>query len=267
MIHLLRYYAASLRHHLLVHIQYRTAMSIWMLSLVIEPVIFLMVWQAVARSQGGAAGGYTLGAFAAYFMLVMVVNHFTFTWIMYGISWEIKEGKMAARLMHPFHPIHKDVADNFSYKILMVVLLIPAFLIMAVVFKPDMDFRWQLLPAFLLALVMAAGIRFVLEWAVAQAAFWIIDTSALNVGFVTMLMLFSGRVAPIDMFPDWFAAIGKALPFWWLVAFPVEILMGRMELREILAGYAILAAWGVAIGAFMMAVWRAGVRRFGAVGI
>lgn len=232
-----------------------------------EPLIFLMVWQAVAVSQGGNAGSYTAGTFAAYFMLVMVVNHFTFTWIMYSISFEVREGYLAALLMYPIHPIHTYVSDNITYKVISLLLVIPVWIIMQLVFRPEFNFELWQLPAFSLALVLAAAIRFVLEWTVAQAAFWVVDTGALNVSFSTLLLLFSGRFAPIDLFPTWFEAIGKALPFWWLVAFPVEILMGNLSMSEILGGYVILAAWGIALGAIMMFVWRAGVRHFGAVGI
>lgn len=232
-----------------------------------EPLIFLMVWQAVALSQGGMAGSYSVGTFAAYFMLVMVVNHFTFTWIMYSISFEVREGYLAALLMLPIHPIHTYVSDNISWKVLGFLLVIPAWIIMHAVFRPEFSFQIWHLPAFALAVVLAAVIRFVLEFTVAQVAFWIVDTGALNISFTTFLMLFSGRFAPIALFPDWFEFIGKALPFWWLVAFPVEIMMGNLTLREVLVGYAVLAGWGIAIGAIMMLVWRAGVRHFGAVGI
>jgi len=264
---LFRYYWAALRQDLLIQMQYRTSMAIWMLSLIMEPLIFLMVWQAVARTQGGVAGNYTIGTFAAYFMLVMVVNHVTFTWIMYSISFEIREGHLAARLMHPLHPIHKDVSNNLAYKLLGLIFLIPAFVTLRAVFHPEFDFQLWHLPAFGLALVMAAAVRFVLEWTVAQAAFWIVDTSAFNLGFTTLLLLFSGRFAPIDLFPAWLGFFGKWLPFWWLVAFQVEIMMGHLTLPEILSGYAVLSCWGIAIGACMMLVWRAGVKRFGAVGL
>ncbi len=267
MTRLFRYYLAALRQDILIHVQYRTSMAIWMLSLVIEPLIFLMVWQAVAKAQDGVAGNYTMGTFAAYFMWVMVVNHITFTWIMYSISFEIREGHLAARLLHPIHPIHKDVSDNFSYKLLGLVFLIPAFVIMLKVFQPEFHFVLWHLPAFVLALVMAAAVRFVLEWTVAQVAFWIVDTRAFNIGFSTLLLLFSGRFAPIDLFPDWFKFFGQWLPFRWLVAFPVEIMMGGLALQEILAGYAVLVLWGIPIGTCMMLVWRAGVKRFGAVGL
>ena len=138
---------------------------------------------------------------------------------------------------------------------------------MYVLFRPEFSFELWNIPAFVLAMTLAAVVRFVLEWTVAQAAFWIVDTSSLNVGFTTLMLLFSGRFAPIGLFPEWFEIVGKGLPFWWLVAFPVEIMMGNLAPQEILIGYLVLATWGIVIGAFMMLVWRAGVRRFGAVGI
>ena len=65
--------------------QYRAEMIIWLMGLVMQPVIYLAVWIAVAGSQGGAVGGYTRGDFAAYFLVMMLVHHLTFTWNMFCV--------------------------------------------------------------------------------------------------------------------------------------------------------------------------------------
>ena len=264
---LLRFYAASLRKDLLIHFQYRASLGIWLLSLIMEPLVYLLVWQAVARAQGGAAGAYTPGRFAAYFMLMMVVNHATFTWIMYYMSYQIRSGRLAGRLLYPLHPIHGDASNNAAYKVLALLVLIPAFGAMAAAFRPEFHFAAWHAPAFLLALGLAALTRFLLEWTLALAGFWIVDTGALNLSYMTLLMLFSGRMAPMDLFPEWFATAGRILPFWWCLAFPVEILMGGLMPTDVALGCLALAAWGLAAGGLLTVIWKAGVRRFGAVGL
>jgi ABC-2 type transport system permease protein len=60
--------------------------------------------------------------------------------------------------------------------------------------------------------------------------------------------------------------IAAVLPFRWMVSFPVETLLGRLSALEIAVGYAVQAVWiGVAL-LLMRAAWRAGVRRYSAVG-
>lgn len=55
-----RIYSALFRISILGQIQYRASGIIWMLGSILEPIIFLMVWSAVADSQGGEVRGLTL---------------------------------------------------------------------------------------------------------------------------------------------------------------------------------------------------------------
>ncbi len=45
--------------------QYRAAVVIWLLGLVLWPVIHMIVWLTVAESKGGSVGDYDAGAIAA----------------------------------------------------------------------------------------------------------------------------------------------------------------------------------------------------------
>ena len=83
------YYAAKLRTELALQLAYRGAVLIWLLSLVMQPLIAIVVWTTVARSQGGSAGGFTEGEYAAYYIILMVVNQLTFSWHMWEMEWRV----------------------------------------------------------------------------------------------------------------------------------------------------------------------------------
>ena len=87
-----------------VNLQYRAANLIWLIGAVLEPVIYLAVWDTVAKAQGGSVEGFTTSDFAAYFIALMVVDRLTFTWIMWEYEFMIREGTLARRLMRPLHP-------------------------------------------------------------------------------------------------------------------------------------------------------------------
>ncbi len=263
---LFRIYLLSALLHLKEHLIYRASMLIWLFSMVLEPVVFMMVWRAVVLAEGGSAGGHTEGTLTAYYLIMMVVNHLTFTWIMHEYAYRIREGVLAGQLLYPLHPIHRDVTMNATYKLLGLVLFIPALLLLSVFLKPEFQFEpWQFL-AFLPTLTLAAAMRFLMEWAVAQTAFWCIENSSFNQAYYVATMFFSGRVAPISMFPDWLSAAARYLPFWLGVAFPVETLLGSLTPDEVMSGMVAQAAWLAFFAGFVAWVWSRAVRRFGAVG-
>ena len=76
-------YWTLIRTALAEQLQYRAAMVIWLIGRVVQPVIYLAVWTIVAQARGGTAGGYSVRDFAAYFIVVMMVEHVTFTWNMF----------------------------------------------------------------------------------------------------------------------------------------------------------------------------------------
>ena len=101
-------YPVLFRTDLAVQFQYRAAMVIWLIGLVIQPVIYLVVWLAVTEARDGQVGDFTSGDFAAYYITYMVVNHITFTWFMFEFEYRVRSGSFSPLLLQPLHPIHRS---------------------------------------------------------------------------------------------------------------------------------------------------------------
>ena len=57
MIPLADLYRAEFRTSLATMFQYRAALVIWLISQVLDPVIYLIVWSTVAAASGGSVAG------------------------------------------------------------------------------------------------------------------------------------------------------------------------------------------------------------------
>ena len=64
----------------------------------------------------------------------------------------------------------------------------------------------------------------------------------------------------------WLQGLANVLPFAWTLNFPVLLLLGRLTPQETWRGLAIQVIWLVLSVFLVRLVWRAGVRRYGAVG-
>lgn len=259
-------YRTLFRIGVAVQVQYRASGIIWMIGGVLDPIIFLIVWSTVANAQGGEVAGYSVSQFAGYYLTLMLVNHLTFTWIMHEFQWRIQEGQFSFLLLRPVHPIHGDLADNFAYKLVMMVVMVPAVAILALWFRPTFETEpWAVLAA-LPALILAILLRFFLGWTLALAAFWTTRTTAINQMYFALLLVFSGRVAPVDLLPPWLQRVGEGLPFYWVAAFPVEVIIGRLSPQEVIHGLGMQLVWTLLSLAVLAGGWRFAVRRFSAVG-
>lgn len=258
-------YRALFRVGLLEQIQYRASSLIWMLGALVEPTVYLVVWSTVAKSKGAAVGGYTASDFAAYYMILLVVNHMTFTWIMQVFQFRVQFGGLAFELLRPVHPIHTDICANLAYKLLMFVVMAPALLVLYVAFEPRFVVAdtWVL---FVPALVLAFLMRFMLEWTLALAAFWTTRITAANQAYFSLMLLLSGRVAPMAVLPVWLQDVAHQLPFYYTVAFPVELALGKVTMAAAWSGLLHQFLWALAALALIAFVWRRAVRQFSAVG-
>lgn len=263
---LLDFYAAKFRTEIAVQFAYRGAIAIWLLGLVMAPLISLVVWTTVARENGGSAGGFTAGEYAAYFLAVMMVNNLTFTWVMYEMEWRVKNGLFSPLLLRPIHPIHNDVVQNLTFKLLTLAAMLPIAAGLAVAFGAEFATGpWDALAA-VPVVIAAMALRFVAEWTIGLAAFWITRTSTLNTFYATTTMFLAGQVAPLGLFPEPVRILAAILPFRWMVAFPADVMLGRVSGVDLLIGIGMQLLWlGIAFFALRW-TWARGAMRYSAVG-
>lgn len=259
-------YVQQFRTTLAMMFQYRASLFIWMIGHVLEPLVYLIVWSVVATSEGGSVGDYTKTQFAAYFIVLMLVNNVTYTWIMYEFEYRIRHGSLSFALLKPVHPIHSDIADNVSSKVITLPFMLLIAVVLALVFHPALSPAPWAIGVFVPALLLAFLVRFLLEWTLAQAAFWTTRVSAINQTYFVLLLFLSGQIMPLTLLPHPVRILAEVLPFRGMIGFPVELLLGRLTPAEALTGLGIQAAWVIIGLVLLRVVWRAGVRVYSAVG-
>ncbi len=247
-------------------LQYRASLVIWLISHVLDPVVYLAVWSAVSVGAGGSVGGYGAADFAAYFIVLMLTNHVTYTWIMFEYEYRVRHGSLSLTLLRPVHPIHADVADNVSSKLITLPLIAAAAVILALIFRPAFSIPGWAAAVYVPALLLAFGVRFLMEWTLALAAFWTTRVGAVNQLYFIASLFLSGQMAPLSLLPRPLQIAASILPFRWTTSFPVELLLGRVGFTDALYGLAAQAAWLGLCFLLLRLAWRAGLRVYTAVG-
>src|SRR5207244_10633352 len=133
--------------------QYRIQSLLWMLFAIIRPVIFLAAWVAVATSQGGSVSGYTVGDFAAYYVILTFVSQLSMAWNSHEFEWEVNQGRLSAKLLRPLHPVHYSIVDNIVFK----ATTLPVLAVILIVISIAFGARFQPQPWHVMAFV--PGVR------------------------------------------------------------------------------------------------------------
>ena len=264
--HTLRGGLAALRVSMLVQTQYRANMAIWSMASILQIVVYLSVWRAVAEA-GGTTGGFTPSQFAGYFLMLLLVREFTYSWMPYMLADDVRSGKLSGLLMRPLHPIVQHSADMVAHRIQSVAMLVPVAAILVFAFDASVDLRpGALAMALLVVLPLAALVRLLVDSLFALTSMWLTRIDGIRNMYYLVLLLLGGQFAPIDVLPTALQAVAKALPFYWTLGFPTELLIGRASIAEAWTGAAVLAAWAIGTLLVLQPAWRAGTRAYEAVG-
>ena len=246
--------------------QYRMNTVMWLIGLLIEPIIYLVVWTTIARAQGGSVQGYTASDFATYYLALLVVRQATIAPSPYRQANRIKRGEMSALLLRPIHPLHSDLADGYVQKLSSLFVLIPLVVGVGLAFGAQIHPPlWSAL-MFVPAVFVAGLLRFFFQYAVSCIAFWTDKLDGIWQGYVTMQTFLGGILAPLPLLPLPLRIMATILPFRWIFSFPTELVLGRLTVQTALAEFAVQIAWTLLSILLLHLLWRAGIKRYSAVG-
>ncbi len=263
---LIDFYLTMMRTAVAVQFQYRAANYFYMIGMIAEPVIYLVVWSTIAHQQGGEVGGYTPGAFAAYYIVWTLVRNMNIVCTPYGWEIRIQRGQLSGMLLRPLHPIHYDLAYFAGWKVVVIVLWLPLAAVLALLFQPTLTLTPLELPVFFLAIWGAYLIRSLFLSLLGMVSFWTTRVSAIFELYFAAELLLSGRLVPMALLPDWAQRLGYFLPFQWTFGFPIETLVSDLTPQQLGFGLLMQLLW-IGIGTVLVAgVWRLGVQRYSAVG-
>ncbi len=245
-------------------IQHRSFFFVLAFGWMIPPLIYLLVWSTAAGDQ--TIGGLTRGGFVAYYLVLILVNQLTYSQTNWTVGDLIRYGEMNRLLMRPLSPLFDALSTEIAGKVVYLIFDVPIVIGLALILRPEMELTLLNALVFVPALLLAWLLRFFWGYWLALLAFWAARADALLAVQDSLIFLLAGQVAPIALLPDVLHIAAKVLPFRYMVSFPVEVFVGQLSPIELVTGAAIQIAW-LSIALSLSAVmWRAGVRRYSAVG-
>lgn len=230
----------------------------------------LYLWRTIYAGKGGAdVGDYTLSQMISYYLMARVVDALT---AVHDDDWQIaadiREGNISQFLLKPLNYFLYRLSTFCAGRILYTAMAaVPVGLFIwwhreHFVGPPD---GWHLV-AFGVSVGLTALLQFIISYAMALLAFWVLEVSTFIFILYAFEYLASGHLFPLDILPP---ALQQALvwtPFPYQLYFPVSIYLGKTTGPELIQGLCVQAAWvGITYGLAQW-IWRQGIRRYAAYG-
>jgi ABC-2 type transport system permease protein len=245
-------------------VSYRAELLVWLLSTNM-PLVMLALWTAVARDA--PVGRFGHQDFVAYYLAALVVRLMTGAWVVWELTFEIRQGTLSYRLLRPLHPLLAYAAENVAAMPLRMAVALPVAGVALWLTAGERLTRDPLLLA-LFPLTVLGG------WLITFLAMAIVGTLAFRVDSATSLFeiwmglfgVLSGYLVPLELFPGWVQGLARVLPFRSMLGFPVELVIGLLSRRQVATELLVQWAWIAILLVGARAAWRAGLRHFEAFG-
>ncbi|BEV35337.1 ABC-2 family transporter protein [Synechococcus sp. M16CYN] len=242
-------------------LEYRAEIALWSLSGVL-PLIMLSVW-----SSSGIRTTLDMNdvALDRYFLSAFLVRQFSVVWVVYAFEEDVLLGRLSPYLLQPLHPLWRYVAAHLSEQFTRLPFA-AAIAALFLLIQPKV--LWLPGPGTLLlawlATWMAFAIAFLLQSLIAALCFWSEKASALERLLFIPFVFLSGLLTPLTAFPPAMQAVARWTPFPYLIDFPARVLAQRPV--DWMAGFCAQLIWITLLLPLALCLWRAGVRRYSAMG-
>jgi ABC-2 type transport system permease protein len=134
------------------------------------------------------------------------------------------------------------------------------------IFHPHLSPSLLEVAVFSVAIWGAFLIRSFNQSTLGMATFWTTRVGPIFELYITLELLLSGRLVPLQLMPEWAQQVANLLPFKWTFWFPIEALVGDLPTDQLLGGLVAQAFWIVVVAIVFRLAFRSAIKRYSAVG-
>lgn len=210
----------------------------------------------------------SFSTFISYFLITMLLSRIVFSWTFDDIAGkEIKLGEMSTSLLKPIPYFPLQLVQELPWRFQQLVMTIPVVIALNFVYSTHLV---VISPLMLITAIFIGVFGYLLSFIInmffASLTFWTEDDIGLGTLWEITSLIFSGVGIPIFFFPPLLQKISAALPFQYILYFPVTAALGRMTNEELVTNFIYLVSWVILLGATTSYLWSNGIKKFSSEG-
>jgi ABC-2 type transport system permease protein len=238
---------------------YRFSVFTEIASVVLRVYLLRSLWTALYAQNAAPPDipRHAMITYAAVALLMSLILEVDGTRL---IREKIREGSIATDLMKPIILPLYFFSDGVGQTFLHALLVLPALFFALLLVHIDVP-TLPVIAVFALTFVLGYLVNFFLNFLMNLAAFWTLETFAVQLMVRWASDLLSGQILPLTFFPGALGSFVRALPFAAIYWTPLRIYIGELPPERWAGAVETQLAW---LSVFMLisyVVWRAAQRR------
>lgn len=211
---------------------YKSNFYLFSLNRLMEVVVYLFVWQAIYL-QTGDAGGFTLSQMVTYYILVVSITPIVLWGVNEDMGHSIRTGRINKELLNPISYFKYYFGVDLGEIAFAVVVGIAVFIVCAIFWEVTLPVSFLNFVIFLFVILLGIPITFFLQMIAGTIGFYSESIWGIQILRKSIISIFSGIIAPITLFPQWFQNIANILPFQELIYTPINIWLGEFDMSTL----------------------------------
>ena len=230
-------------------------------------VSFYYFWSALLKNRTSFAG-YDRSQMITYVLGMNVLRSIVFATRTEEIASEINHGRLSSYLLKPvnfmLYTLFRDLSEKSINLVSSVIEVFGLIFLFHVHLQWPPNFQsWILFAA---SIVGATWLYFILSFMTGCWGFWTSESWGPRFLLELFLEFTAGAFFPLDVLPPLAQHIIKSFPSPYLVFFPLQLFLGKLNQQQMINGFLTQAFWILAISGMARWVWSKGMRNYSAVG-
>lgn len=264
----MRYFRIFLIHFHRV-IENRSRSFVWTLLSIFNPLVYLCFWFAVYKSTGKVVGDWSLPEVTSYYLLLTFGSSFLIAHIEEAVAIEdIYEGGLVKYIIRPFSYFWDLYFGELGWRIFQGGIGVIIFLGFIIFFSQLVTFVTSPLLIFMgvISVIFAYTLSFIFKMILGFSAFWLTEFRGLQGTVEVVMLVFGGFIVPLHFLPAALQQVAFALPFAYMVYYPILAIQGNLSVIELIRVLLIQIMWIGVLGLLYRFTWSKGIRLFTGVG-
>lgn len=248
------YYLAKMR--VLVSLAYRFEVFATVGTNLMLMLAGIFLWKAAYRGIDAVAG-VNESQMVTYTVISVLLASFYSINVEFTLHDRIRQGNIAIDLLRPVSLLLSCFAEDIGYSVGSTAnKLLPLALITVVFIQVPAPISFTAGLLFLFSTVFGFMILWIISALIGVLCFWYIELG--NVGTIRdgIIILLSGKLIPLWLFPEGVQNILRFLPFQYIYQTPLSIYIGHLRAGQIVFSLIIQFFWVAALMILLCFIWN-----------
>ncbi|WP_165224498.1 ABC transporter permease [Aquisphaera insulae] len=265
-----RKYVRILRVSLVERMTYRADFLLGTVLRFLPLITTILLWKAIYEGAGqDNLAGFKYREMIAYLLLTHISRMFSsMPGLAGGIAREVREGTLKRYLIQPVDMIGYLLSYRIAHKVAYITMSFLPYGLLFFVCRGYFDGLPDpvTLAAYGASLILSFLVGFYFEAAVGMVGFWFLEVTSLLYIVMTLNFFISGHMLPLDLLPEPWSSLLKALPFQYMAYFPAVVFLGKVTGWALVGHLLLELAWAVGFMLLCRTLYRLGLKRYSAYG-